>query len=97
MARRERLPNRRKAELRDFTHDNRRWTLTVGRFDDGRVAEVFLDAPKTSPIAEMAQDISLIASVALQCGAPVQTLRHALRGRDNVLEVALSLIEAGDF
>jgi hypothetical protein len=45
----------------------------------------------------MAQDISLIASVALQCGAPVQTLRHALRGRDNVLEVALSLIEAGDF
>jgi putative DNA primase/helicase len=46
MPERERLPNRRIAELRRFVHCGRRWTATIGRFPNGRVAEIFLDAPK---------------------------------------------------
>jgi hypothetical protein len=35
MSERERLPNRRAAELVEFQHGERRWTATVGRFPDG--------------------------------------------------------------
>jgi hypothetical protein len=94
---RERLPNRRKAELLDFEHGGRRWTLTVGRFPDGRVAEIFLDAPKASPIAEMAKEGALTASLALQHGAPLASLRRALAGREaGPLAVALGLLEEGE-
>jgi len=95
MSERERLPDRRRAELVDFEHAGRRWTLTVGRFADGRVAEVFLDAAKESPLVELAQDCALAVSLALQHGAPFETLRHALSGREaGPLAGALSLIEA---
>jgi hypothetical protein len=91
---RERLPNRRKAELVDFEHAGRRWTLTVGRFPDGRVAEIFLDAPKASPIDEMARESALTASLSLQHGAPLESLRHALSGRETgPLGAALGLLE----
>jgi ribonucleoside-diphosphate reductase alpha chain len=89
---RERLPNRRKSELFDFDHQGRRWTATIGRFSDGRVAEIFIDAAKGSPLAEMARDSALIASIALQSGCPFQTLRHALTGHGaGPLATALAL------
>ena len=91
-----RLPDRRGAELIDFVHDGRRWTATVGRFADGRVAEIFLDNCKHSPLAEMASEAAIVASIALQCGCPIETLRHALAGRDaGPLSTALDLIEDG--
>jgi hypothetical protein len=77
MTDRERLPNRRVSDLVDFEHAGRRWTLTVGRFADGRVGEVFLDTPKASAIGEIAADAAIAASVA-QHGAPLETVRHAL-------------------
>ena len=64
MSDRERLPNRRVSELVDFEHGGRRWTLTVGRFADGRVGEVFLDTPKASAIGEIAADAAIAPSVA---------------------------------
>ena len=89
MSDRERLPNRRVSELVDFEHAGRRWTLTVGRFADGRVGEVFLDTPKASAIGEIA------ASVAFQHGAPLETVRHALADRRaGPLGAALALIDA---
>jgi ribonucleoside-diphosphate reductase alpha chain len=94
MPERERLPNRRAAELIDLEHGGRRWTVTVGRFADGRFAEIFLDAAKESPLVELAQDGALAASLALQSGCPLDTLRHALNGREaGPLEVALALID----
>ncbi len=94
MAERERLPNRRRAELIDFEHDGRRWTATIGRFADRRVAEIFLDAPKASPIADMAAAAAIVASLALQGGCPLATLRHALSGRDvGPLGAALAIVE----
>ena len=94
MTERERLPDRRAADLVDFEHDRRRWTASFGRFADGRVAEVFLDGPKESPIVALAQDGALAASLALQSGCPLNTLRHAVSGRSaGPLGAALGLIE----
>jgi hypothetical protein len=95
MSDRERLPDRRVSELVDFEHGGRKWTATFGRFADGRIAEVFLDAPKESPLVELAQDGALAASLALQSGCPLETLRHALSGREaGPLRIALALIDA---
>jgi ribonucleoside-diphosphate reductase alpha chain len=94
---RARLPDRRDAEAIAFEHDGRRWTATFGRFPDGRLAEVFLDAPKESPLAEAARESALLASLALQHGCPLLTLRHALDGRDaGPLAAALTLINDGE-
>jgi hypothetical protein len=93
VAKRERLPDRRGAELFDFEHNGRRWIATVGRFPDGRVGEVFLDTRKASAIGEIAADAAIVASIALQGGAQLETLRHALSGRNaGPLGVALGLI-----
>ena len=93
MTERARLPNRRRAELFDFEHAGRKWTLTVGRFADGRVGEVFLDTPKASAIGEIAADAAIAASVAFQHGAPLETVRHALADRRaGPLGAALALI-----
>ena len=93
MSERARLPNRRAAELIDFEHNGRPWTLTVGRFGDGRIAEVFLDTPKASAIGEIAADAAIVASLALQSGCHLETLRHALAGRNaGPLGAALGLV-----
>ena len=92
---RSRLPDRREAEMIEFEHGGRRWTATVGRFPDGRLAEVFLHAPKDSPILALAQDAAILASIALQHGAPAAVICHALAGRDTgPLATALELAEA---
>jgi hypothetical protein len=79
---RERLPDRRDAETVAFIHNNRRWRACFSRFSDGRLGEVFLDAERESPIAEAARESALLASLALQHGCPIETLHHALDGRD---------------
>lgn len=96
MSERERLPNRRAAELVEFQHGERRWTATVGRFPDGALAEIFLHAGKDTPVLALAQDAAILASIALQHGAPADVILHALNGRDvGPLAAALNLI-AGD-
>jgi ribonucleoside-diphosphate reductase alpha chain len=91
---RERLPDRRNAEVIDFVHLKRRWTATIGRFPDGRVAELFLDGEKVDPLSELAQDVAIVASIALQSGTSLSTLRHALAGRgEGPLSAVLNLIE----
>jgi ribonucleoside-diphosphate reductase alpha chain len=95
VTKRERLPDRREAELLDFEHGGRRWTATVARFPDGNVAEIFLDGSKVAPLAEMAKESAIVASLALQHGAPLDNLRHALNGRETgPLGAALGLSQA---
>jgi hypothetical protein len=94
MAERERLPNRRAAEMIDFEHGGRRWTACISRFPDGRVGEIFLNTPKTSTIGDLAADAAIVASIALQFGAPAAVIRHALAGRDTgPLATALALLQ----
>jgi ribonucleoside-diphosphate reductase alpha chain len=93
LSERQRLPDRREAELVDFVHGGRRWTLTIGRFSDGRLAEIFIEGPKDSPLLALARDAAILASVALQFGAPASVIRHALAGRDaGPLAAALALV-----
>jgi hypothetical protein len=96
MAERERLSDRREAELVDVEHAGRRWTMTVGRFSDGRIAEVFIDGPKEAPIVELAQESAIVASLALQSGCAFETLCHALAGREaGPLGAALAMVDGG--
>ena len=78
------LPNRRPAKTFAFEHQGHRFTATVGSFADGMPAEVFLSAGKAGTAMEaMARDLAVIASIALQHGAPVETLRRAMTRLDD--------------
>jgi YD repeat-containing protein len=84
-AARERLPNRRAHELIDFTTpDGFRYTAGLGYFDDGRLAEIFLNAEKIGTAIETAaRDSAVVASLALQHGVPPETIRRALTRNGN--------------
>lgn len=90
---RRRLPHRRAHELVTFEHDGQWFTGGVGRFPDGCIAEVFLNANKAGSGAEIAaQDAALATSLALQHGCALQTLRKALAG-GGPLSALLDLLE----
>jgi len=81
---RERLPNRREHELIDFEHDGFAYIGGVGRFPDGRVAEIFLNVAKTGQAIEAyGRDAAIIASIAFQHGVPPETIRRALTRNGN--------------
>jgi hypothetical protein len=74
-----RLPNRRGHELLDFEHGGIRYTAGAGRFEDGGLAEIFLSAAKHGTAVDVsARDAAVAASLLLQHGCSVDTLRHAL-------------------
>jgi len=76
---RQRLPDRRAHWLYRFECDGQIYTGGIGRFEDGQIAEVFINGSKVGTAAETnAQDAAIVASLALQHGCPVETIRHAL-------------------
>src|ERR1051326_6184399 len=73
------LPNRRRHELIDFEHDGICYTAGIGRFDNGDVAEIFLSTNRPGSAAETAaRDAAIVCSIALQFGADLGTIKHAL-------------------
>jgi hypothetical protein len=78
-AQRRRLPNRRGHEIIQFEHGGFIYIAGIGRFEDRRLAEVFLTAAKTGTAVEAsARDAAIVASLALQHGVPLERLQHAL-------------------
>ena len=76
---RERLPDRRQHEAIDFQHGGFRYVASIGHFGDGRVAEIFLTSNKAGSNADTnARDAAVVCSIALQYGAPLEVIRHAL-------------------
>jgi hypothetical protein len=76
---RERLPNRRPAETFDVEAGGLRYRATIGRYPDGRIGEIFITNHKAgSEAGIMASDAAVAASLALQYGTLIETLRHAL-------------------
>jgi hypothetical protein len=76
---RERLPNRRGHEVLQFQHGGFTYVAGIGRFPDGRLAEVFLSAAKTGTALEAAaRDAAIVASLALQHGVAPEALQHTL-------------------
>lgn len=74
-----RLPNRRHCETFDFQAQGLRFTCSVGRYDDGSLAEVFLTNGKAGSMAGInAQDAAVVCSLALQFGVSLNAIRRAL-------------------
>jgi hypothetical protein len=79
MSDRRRLPDRRLAETFGLEVGGLRYTCTVGRFSDGSIGELFLNNHKSNSAADTnARDAAIVFSIAVQCGADVETIRKAL-------------------
>jgi hypothetical protein len=81
---RERLPNRRASTTFELDVGNLHYTCSFSCFADGRVGELFLSNTKSGSQSDAnARDSAVAASLALQFGCPVETLRGAvLRNSD---------------
>jgi hypothetical protein len=78
-AERQRLPDRRPSESFTFELNGLRFTATVSRFDDGRIAELFLNNHKFGNQSDTnARDAAIIFSFAVQFGADADAIRRAL-------------------
>jgi hypothetical protein len=77
---RERLPNRRSnSESRSFELNGLRFTATVNHFEDGRIAELFLNNHKHGNQSDTnARDAAIVFSFAVQHGADPEAIRRAL-------------------
>ncbi len=70
------LPNRRHGETFSFEWNGLRYTATISRFEDGRIAELFLSNRKSGSQADAsARDAAIILSFALQYGADIDAIR----------------------
>jgi hypothetical protein len=76
---RKRLDNRRSSETLSFCCGNFHYVATVSFFPDGSLAEIFLNNDKAGSDSDSAaKDSAVVASIALQYGAPLGIIRRAL-------------------
>jgi hypothetical protein len=76
---RERLPNRRAALTFPFEAGGLRYVCTVGRYPDGRLAELFIANTKTNSAADVAaRDGAILVSLLLQHNCDAATISHAM-------------------
>lgn len=76
---RRRLANRRDHELLTFEHGGIHYTAGIGRFENGDLAEIFLNTRKHGTAVDVnARDAAVAASLLLQHGCHLDTLRKAL-------------------
>jgi hypothetical protein len=78
---RRRLPNRRPHLVIEFEHGGFAYTAGTGFFDDAgqHPAEIFLTTAKHGTLLDTnARDAAIAASLLLQHGCPVETLRRGL-------------------
>lgn len=73
---RTRMKDRRAHWLFRFECDGQSYTGGIGWFEDGRIAEVFINGTKVGTAAET--NAAIVASLALQHGCSVETIQHAL-------------------
>jgi hypothetical protein len=81
MSERNTLPQRRLAETFDLQHGGKRavFQVTLGRYDDGRVGEVFISGAKAgTELDAVARDGAVLLSLALQYGVPLEVVRRAI-------------------
>jgi hypothetical protein len=96
MSERHRLKNRRPAITTAFEHAGARFTMTAGHYADGCPGEIFLNADRANSLLDfLMSDAAILASIALQYGAPLDELRHAMK-RDSRGEPASPIGSALD-
>jgi ribonucleoside-diphosphate reductase alpha chain len=91
MTSRARLPNRRGSCIVSFEHGGHRYRASGSFFPQtGELAEVFLDTGKAgSAVQQQADDAAVLASLLLQHGVTVTTIRHSISG---AIATALDLL-----
>jgi ribonucleoside-diphosphate reductase alpha chain len=82
MTRRARLPNRRGSCIVAFQHNGHRYRASGSFFPHtGGLAEIFLDVGKAgSAVQQQADDAAVLASLLLQHGVSVRTIRQSITG-----------------
>ncbi|MGY3358832.1 hypothetical protein ACVWZK_005495 [Bradyrhizobium sp. GM0.4] len=77
---RHRLPNRRASETLSFEHAGADFTMTAGRYPDGRLGEIFIGAAHANSMLDaLASDAAIAISFALQHGADLDALKSAMK------------------
>lgn len=75
------LPARRRNWTQSVTVGGQRVYLCVGEYEDGRPGEIFVDVSKQGTFLRGVMGaLARMVSIALQCGAEVGIVAHALRG-----------------
>ena len=78
---RRRLPNRRSSIRFPIYHDGLSYLVTLSKFDDGPLGEIFLDAEKpNSAVAVHVTDVAVLASMLLQFGVSPEQIAHSVSG-----------------
>lgn len=75
------LPMRRRSETFEIAFGGLKGShiITVGFYDDGSIGEVFVNGGKSGELVEaIARDGAVLLSMALQHGASLDTIRHAI-------------------
>src|SRR5438132_976093 len=92
MSTRERLPNRRGNISLGFAFEGHEYRATAGYFDDGRLAELFVDCPGKAGTAleSNANTAGILTSLLLQHGVAPEAIRHSIAGP---ISLALSELE----
>jgi ribonucleoside-diphosphate reductase alpha chain len=77
---RQTLPSRRAHEVFSFRHWNAKYHVGIGRaHPSSPIQEIWLNTNKTGTQSEtLARDSAVVLSIALQCGATIEMLRHAI-------------------
>ena len=79
MTARQRLPDRRLAETLALEFASLRYTITIGRFPDGRLGEIFIANHKRGNAVDVAvRDAGILISLLLQHGCAAETIAGAI-------------------
>jgi ribonucleoside-diphosphate reductase alpha chain len=85
---RTRLPNRRSHQVAVVNHNGFKLIVGIGRFDDGRIGELFIDTCKGGTALDtILRDSAILTSLALQAGIGVNTIRAAVANNGPVAAV----------
>jgi hypothetical protein len=91
---RRRLPQRRSSVTFELNFWGQKFAVGIGYYPDGQIGEVFVSADKIGgQIEASARDAAILISIALQFGAPLENILHALtrgvRGEPSSLAAAV--------
>lgn len=71
--------NRRATETFEFDFRQTKYTVTFGRFPNGNISEIFVDAGKPgSELHNLGQDLGIVISIMLQHGILISDLEGSL-------------------
>src|SRR5216684_204419 len=82
MTSRKQLPNRRGNLSVGFVFEGHSYRATAGHFDDGALAEIFLDVPGKAgtPLQSNANTAAVLTSLLLQHGVAPEVIGHSVTG-----------------